>query len=326
MSDLRAFHQAVDKYLKRKGKTNIDLASHVYLQPSVLSRRLNGTGKDKLTPENVQRIVIGLTWLGCITTQQQARDLLWLMDVRDFDPSDWEAEPLNWLKPDPPTALQFAAAQGVEPGGISMAAVRTKYLEKLSQQYRFATLPIAPGSLYPLRDIFQPLKLRQHPIAAEDLPFKERRALLDEPSRGEYDPRRALLEREQEQVPESWQRVPPIVIANDLEEALEKGNGRILVLGSPGSGKTTMLKAYVCALAQQALAHASSMLPIFISLDHFAHSAQTLEQYLSVMLGTLGVDEHYAAALWDAIRRGRACLCLDGLDEVPPGQRETIVN
>ncbi len=326
MSDLRAFHQAVDKYLKRKGKTNIDLASHVYLQPSVLSRRLNGTGKDKLTPENVQRIVIGLTWLGCITTQQQARDLLWLMDVRDFDPSDWEAEPLNWLKPDPPPALQFAAAQGVGSGGIPMAALRTKYLEKLSQQYRFATLPITPGGFYPLQVIFQPLKLRQHPIAAEDLPFKERRALLDEPSRGEYDPRRALLEREQEQVPESWQRVPPIVIANDLKEALEKGKGRILVLGAPGSGKTTMLKAYVSTVAQQALAHASSMLPIFISLDHFAHSAQTLQQYLPVMLGTLGVDEDYAAALWDAIRRGRACLCLDGLDEVPPGQRETIVS
>lgn len=326
MSDLRAFHLAVDKCLKRKGKTYIDLTSHVYLRPSVLSRRLTGNGKDKLTPENVQRIVIGLTLLGCITTQQQARDLLWLMGVHDFDPSDWEAEPLNWLKPDPPPAFQFAAAQGIGSDGVSAAALRTKYLEKLSEKYRFATLPITPGNLYPLRAIFQPLKLRQNPLVAEDLPSGERRALLDEPSRGDFDPRRALLEREQEQIPESWQNVPSVVIADNLEDAVEKGKGRILVLGTPGSGKTTMLKASVSTMAQQALAHTSSMIPIFISLDHLAHSTQTLQQYLPVMLGTLGVDERYAAALWDAIQRGRACLCLDGLDEVPLDQRETIVS
>lgn len=317
MADLATFHQKVQEYLFDRGLTQRELAININMSHQELNRRLKGTGKTAITCVDVRSIVKGLTRLDAITSRQQARDLLDLMECDHFDQADWEAEPLNDLKPDPPPPLNRQEE--------SFLLLR-KYLERLSRHSQSVTLPIAPRHPYPLQRIFQPLKLRQDPLAAEDLPFSERRALLDEPSRGEYDPRRLLRERGQERAPESWRSNSQVVIANGLADALQRSKGRVLVVGPPGSGKTTTLRAFVGDMAQRELAHPTGMIPILIQLRLLTGTDYTLQSALRVMLGALSVDEEYARTLWHEIQHGRACLCIDGLDEVPVNQREMVVS
>ncbi|MHB8597179.1 MAG: HEAT repeat domain-containing protein [Ktedonobacteraceae bacterium] len=317
MADLPVFSQKVNEYLFDRGLTQRELAINIHLSHEEVNRRLNGTGKTAITCADVRSIIKGLARLDAITTRQQARELLDFMECGHFDPADWEAEPLNELKPDPPPSHYEQ---------MDFFLFRRNYLEKLSWYSHFVTLPIAPNHAYPFKVIFQSLKLRQDPLAAEDLPFSERRALLDEPSRGEYDPRRILQKQEQKRGPGKGRDASHIVIADTLEDALKRSRDRVLVLGPPGSGKTTILKAFVNDIAQRALAHTSAMIPILIQLRWLTRTDYTLESSLRVMLGTLGIDPRYASALRNEIQHGRACLCIDGLDEIPPDQREMVIS
>lgn len=317
MANLAAFHQKVEDYLFARGLTQRELAINIHISHEELNRRLKGTGRTAISCADVRSIIKGLARLDAITSRQQARELLDLMECDHFDQADWETEPLNELKPDPPPPLNRQEE--------SFLLLR-KYLERLSQHSQSVTLPIAPRHPYPLQHIFQPLKLCQDPLAAEDLPFSERRALLDEPSRGEHDPRRLLREQGPERAPESWRSAPQVVIADGLADALQRSKGRALVVGPPGSGKTTALRVFVGDMGQRELAHPSGMIPILIQLRLLTGTDYTLQSALRVMLGALGVDEQYARALWHEIQHGRACLCIDGLDEVPANQREMVVS
>jgi len=218
MADLAAFHQKVEEYLFARGLKQRELAINIHISHEELNRRLKGTGKTAISCADVRSIIKGLARLDAITRRQQARDLLDLMECDHFDQADWEAEPLNELRPDPPPPLNRQEE--------SFLLLR-KYLERLSHYSQSVTLPIAPRHPYPLQHIFQPLELRQDPLAAEDLSFGERRALLDEPSRGEHDPRRLLREQRQERASDSWRSAPQVVIAEGLADALQRSKGRV---------------------------------------------------------------------------------------------------
>ena len=312
MADIDAFRKRVEELLTLSRKKQKDLAAVMGYTSEALNRLLHNPS---LKCDRVELIVMRMAELGAITFRRDVLELLMLMDCEAGAQTAQFAELLNKLKPDPSLNRQE-----------EMALLRKKYLERLSQYAQFAKLPIAPNHSYPLQNIFQPLKLRQDPLAAEDLPFSERRALLDEPSRGEHDPRRLLRKQEPGHVAESRRNVPQVVIADGLEDALQRSKGRVLVLGPPGSGKTTVLQAFVSDMAQLALAHPSAMIPILIQLHLLTGTDYTLQSSLRVMLGALGIDEQYARVLWHEIQHGRAYLCIDGLDEVPANQREMVVS
>jgi HEAT repeat protein len=314
MADIDAFRKKVEELLTLSRKKQKNLAAVMGYTSEALNRLLHNPN---LKCDRVELIVVRMVELGAITFRRDVIELLMLMDCEAGAQAAQFAELLNKLKPDPSPSLNRQE---------EMALHRRKYLERLSQYAQFAKLPIAPRHSYPFQHIFQALKLRQDPLAAEDLPFSERRALLDEPSRGEHDPRRLVREQEPERAPESWRNIPQVVIADGLEDALQRSKGRALVLGPPGSGKTTVLKAFAGDLAQRALAHPAAMIPILIQLHLLSGTDYTLQSALRVMLGALGVDEQYARALWHEIEHGRAYLCIDGLDEVPANQREMVVS
>ena len=196
---------------------------------------------------------------------------------------------------------------------------RRTYLEQIFQRYGVAKLPIGPAEGLSLQTIFQPLALRLDPLAAEDLKRDKPRAFLTERRLRnlglDLQERRWLDNARQE-----------AVIVKNSEEALEKSpQRRLIILGGPGTGKTSTLKHFVREHAEKALADPEASLPIYLSLADLARSSKTLQSYLVDLVEDMGANGSYAKALWHGINAGHAFLCLDSLDEVEPQQRSRMI-
>jgi hypothetical protein len=104
---------------------------------------------------------------------------------------------------------------------------------------------------------------------------------------------------------------------NNFQEAFEKYQGRILLLGEPGGGKTTTLFAFARDAVAARLQNPSLPLPILAPIATWDAKTQTpLADWLSGQIPLLKHDD-----LARMIDSGEALLLLDGLDELG-GERE----
>jgi HEAT repeat protein len=170
---------------------------------------------------------------------------------------------------------------------------RARYLEALLATYGTVRLPIRSGEhSLPLQAIFQPLRLRSGSFSFEGADHED----------------------------------SDTTTARNGAEALAKsGKRRMVVLGGPGMGKTTLLKELLQRAIQAAQVELEADLPLFISLPDLARSGLTWQEYLPGILAELDTDANFARTLIEAIEHGRAFLCLDSLDEVVPAQRPDII-
>lgn len=168
------------------------------------------------------------------------------------------------------------------------------YLNALLKHYGTITLPISTKEHHaPLDTVFQPLRLLREPSAS---------------ATDDDDPR------------------SKVITANDDFEAFSKSSQqRIMVLGAPGMGKTTLLKHLLHKAILRAFVDGEAPAPIFISLPDLARSQLSLQAYLPRILTTLHSDPAFASELARAIDNGQVLLCLDGLDEVLPAQRPALI-
>lgn len=96
---------------------------------------------------------------------------------------------------------------------------------------------------------------------------------------------------------------------DDLRKAVAQHN-RLVVLGDPGSGKTTTLQMLRREYAQAAKADNHAPLPVLVTLGGYT-GAETPMEYIMRSAGSLG--PHLLAYL----KAGRAVLLLDALNEMP---------
>src|SRR5205807_1956337 len=105
------------------------------------------------------------------------------------------------------------------------------------------------------------------------------------------------------------------VIAKHGEDALRQSSkGRLVILGGPGTGKTTTLKHLIGHQARRALDDPTVHVPMFLSLADLARSGKTLQSYLFDQVEELGIERSYADILWNEIKQGHAFVALDSLD------------
>jgi len=107
-------------------------------------------------------------------------------------------------------------------------------------------------------------------------------------------------------------------LVEDLRALVEK-HCRLLLLGEPGSGKTTTLQRLACDFARAAKADADAPIPVLLSLNTF-NDDEHFDTFLSRHLGPL-------APYVDTYRSKRGLvLLLDGLNEMPKEQFARNIN
>jgi HEAT repeat protein len=175
---------------------------------------------------------------------------------------------------------------------FDMQKTREQYLERLLARYGTVTLPLDATRLaLPLHTVFQPMVLRRDPLAPQD--------------------EQAAME---------------VVKAKDGAEALSKSDyGRMVVLGGPGMGKTTALKALLHTAIVAAQANPEAPWPLFISLPDLMRAGLSFETYIQQIIADLDIDARFANILTAAVHEGGAFLCLDSLDEVLPALRPDVI-
>src|SRR5690242_15866758 len=92
-----SFGEKVKGYLKTAGYSQKILASELGFDRTVLSHKLNATGRTVLTHPEIKQIVKALVELGAITTQTEALELLAEVNCPNFSQEEWQTKPLKQL-------------------------------------------------------------------------------------------------------------------------------------------------------------------------------------------------------------------------------------
>ncbi|MEG3920959.1 NACHT domain-containing NTPase [Microcoleus sp. T3_A4] len=101
-----------------------------------------------------------------------------------------------------------------------------------------------------------------------------------------------------------------------------KSHSKLMVLGKPGSGKTTFLK-HIAIQCDRAKFEANKI-PIFIPLKTFAEIPNLdLLEYISDEFASCGVEGRSQTEF--ILSQGRGLILLDGLDEVPESDSDAVV-
>src|SRR4051812_45315884 len=103
---LEEFRQKIQHYRRLTGYSQQDLATALGQNYHVLSQKLNGKGKSRLTYPDIRQIIKVLVEWEALTTKNEVLELAGLMGLQEssFGPTEWAAPPLNRLvavKPPP---------------------------------------------------------------------------------------------------------------------------------------------------------------------------------------------------------------------------------
>ncbi len=119
-----------------------------------------------------------------------------------------------------------------------------------------------------------------------------------------------------------------VTVQEALQFALGKNYDGVVILGQPGSGKTTLAKYFLLCFAtnkaEKNLQLAHKLLPILLFLREIDPSKSCIENILAALQKhRLGLDNSFFLPY---LQKGEAILLLDGLDEVPTEEKRQQVS
>ncbi|HEY3569643.1 MAG TPA: SUMF1/EgtB/PvdO family nonheme iron enzyme [Thermoanaerobaculia bacterium] len=205
---------------------------------------------------------------------------------------------------------------GARKASGSLAKTESLYLAHLVERYRYLDFRgMGISDRVPLRlsllDMYVPLKARVQTPEGETWARQMRLA------------GRLVGKDEAEAMGEKLSKPQP---ALDL---LRESSGLIL-LGDPGSGKTTFLKSLTLALASgQEIPELGRRLPVLVPLSAYANTIAkrdlSLQRFLSRYFEDRGFEQPITGLLKEKLASGEVLLLLDGLDEVRELKHRNLV-
>jgi hypothetical protein len=126
----------------------------------------------------------------------------------------------------------------------------------------------------------------------------------------------------QVQMPNQTNRTLPL--GTSIINIFDEMNGAMLILGEPGSGKTTTLLELARDSITRAEQDPTQSIPVLFNLSSWNEAKKSIDDWLVYELNTKYNAPYKLAQNW--VRNNDLFLLLDGLDEVRPVNREACVN
>jgi DNA polymerase III delta prime subunit len=118
-----------------------------------------------------------------------------------------------------------------------------------------------------------------------------------------------------ELIPESW----------NIQNVFDEAQGKLLILGSPGAGKTTTLLDLAKALIVQAEEDANMPIPVLFNLSNWQSDQKSIHDWLISELKSRPFCSMSEKNSRQLLQEKRLLPLLDGLDEMRPGYQEACV-
>jgi DNA polymerase III delta prime subunit len=132
------------------------------------------------------------------------------------------------------------------------------------------------------------------------------------------------LERSWEStIGESDRPAQPLPAGTPIMQVYDEADGELLILGAPGTGKTTLLLEIARDLIDRAKLDASHSIPVVFNLSSWAVKRQRLDLWLVEELNTKYQVPRQLGQSW--VNNLQILPLLDGLDEMTPPVREECV-
>jgi hypothetical protein len=172
----------------------------------------------------------------------------------------------------------------------------------------------------PVRHADQERRTQQRTIMLQRVHFKWITGVL-EPSLAKaarlvlgLEPRSDLLDLGTRSVSRVGRPPEPLPEGAPISDVFDRVGGGLLIVGSPGAGKTTVLLQLCAELLDRAQDDLSQPIPVVFNLASWAHERPTLSAWLIDELSRGYQVPHRIASSW--VEQDELILLLDGLDEV----------